>query len=121
MSFLYHISANSHTCGSDAITFVGSLSSSEVTLIICHILGLLGFWLPKIGGGGGFVKICKNLSFDKFQVFSVSKVISCFLMAFLADLKRRQQPSCSGNIFEKFQVFDALNLIEDNANPLPGT
>ena len=52
MPILHHISANSHTCGSDAITFVGSMDSLEVTLTVCHILGLLGFCLPKIGGGG---------------------------------------------------------------------
>ena len=44
MPILHHISASSHTCGSDAITFVGSMSSLEVTL------GLLGFCLLKIGG-----------------------------------------------------------------------
>ena len=52
MPFLHHISANSHTCGSDAITFVGSMSSLDVALTVCHSLGLLGFCLPKIGGGG---------------------------------------------------------------------
>ena len=97
MPILHHISANSHTCGSDAITFVGSMSSLEVTLTVCLNLGLLGFCLPKIRGVDKFsVPTCKVfqfspfLSFDKFQVFSVSKVISCCLMAFLADLKWRQ-------------------------------
>ena len=52
MPILHHISANSHNCGSDAITCVGSMDSLEVTLTVCHILGLLGFCLPKIGGGG---------------------------------------------------------------------
>ena len=51
MPILHHISANSHTCGSDAITFVGSMSSLEVILTACHNLGMLGFRLPKIGGG----------------------------------------------------------------------
>ena len=94
MPILHHISANSHTCGSDAITFVGSISSSEVTIAVCYNLWLLGFCLPKIGEVNRFsVSTCKNfqfwpfLSFDKFQVFSVSNVISCCLMAFVADLK----------------------------------
>ena len=54
MPILHHISANRHTCGSDAITFVGSMSSLEITLTVCHNLGLLGFCLPEIGGGGQF-------------------------------------------------------------------
>ena len=51
---LHHISDNSQTCGSDAKTFVGSMSSLEVTLTVCRILGLLRFsltgcsWLSKI-------------------------------------------------------------------------
>ena len=49
MPILHHISANSHTCGPDAITFAGSMSSLEVTLTVCHNLGLLSFSLPKIG------------------------------------------------------------------------
>ena len=53
MPILHHISDNSHTCGSDALTFVGSMGSLEVTLTVCHNLGLLGFCLPKIGGGCG--------------------------------------------------------------------
>ena len=53
MPILHHISANSHTFGYDAIMFVGSMSSLEVTLTVCHNLGLLGLCLPKIGGGGG--------------------------------------------------------------------
>ena len=52
MPILHHLSANSHTCGSDGITFVGSMNSLEVTLTVCHNLGWLGFCLPKIGGGG---------------------------------------------------------------------
>ena len=51
MPILHHISANRHTRGSDAITFVGSMDSLEVTLTVCHNLGLLGFCLLKIGGG----------------------------------------------------------------------
>ena len=49
MPILHPKSANSHTCGSDAITFVESVSSLEVTLTVDHNLGLLGFYLPKIG------------------------------------------------------------------------
>ena len=97
MHFLHHISANSHTCGSDAITFVGSMSSLEVTLTVRHILGLLGGCLPKIGGLYRFsVPTCKKfqfwpfLSFDKFQDFSVSNAISPYLVAFVAGLKWRQ-------------------------------
>ena len=44
-----HMSANSHTCGSDAITLIVSMSSLEVTLTMCQNLGLLRFSLPKIG------------------------------------------------------------------------
>ena len=96
MPFLHHISANSHTCGCDAITFVGSMSSLEVTLTMCHNLGLLSFSLPKILGGGTkfrshLYQFCPFLSFDKFLVFSVSNAISCCLMYFLADLMGRQQ------------------------------
>ena len=97
MPILHHISANSHTCESDAITFVGSMSVLEVTPAVCHNLGLLGFGLPKTGGVYRFsVPTCKNfqfwpfLSFDKFQVFSVSNVICCCLMVFVADLMWRQ-------------------------------
>ena len=50
MPFLYHLSANSHTCGSDEKTFVECMSSLEVTLTVCHNLGLLRFSLPEIGG-----------------------------------------------------------------------
>ena len=68
MPFLHHISANSHTCGSDAITFVGSMSSLEVTLSVCHNLRLLGFWLPKIGGGCTDFRsqLVKTFSLDLF-------------------------------------------------------
>ena len=51
MPILHHISANSYTCGSDTIMFVGSMNSLELTLTVCHNLGLLGFCLLKIGGG----------------------------------------------------------------------
>ena len=50
MRILHHLSANSHTCGSDAITFVGFMSTLEVNLNVCHKHGLLGFRLPKLGG-----------------------------------------------------------------------
>ena len=83
MPILHHISANSHTCGLDARTFVGSKSSLEVTPTVCHNLGFLRFSLPKIGGWA-------NLTNSKF-FFSFSKVISCCLMAVVADLKWRQQ------------------------------
>ena len=64
MLILHHLSANSHTCGSDAITFVGSMSSLEVTLTMCNNLGLLRFSLPKIGGGGAkFRSQLKNFQF----------------------------------------------------------
>ena len=46
-----HINANSYTCGSDAITFVGSFNKLEVTLTVCYKLGFLGFSLQKIGAG----------------------------------------------------------------------
>ena len=51
MTILHHLSANNHTCGSDATTFVESMGSLKVTLAVCHNLGLLGFCLPKMGGG----------------------------------------------------------------------
>ena len=64
MPILHHISANSHTCGSDAKTFVGSMDSLELTLTVCHNLGLLGFRLPKIGGMDRFsVPTCKIFHF----------------------------------------------------------
>ena len=66
-AILQQISANSHTCGSDAITDVGSMSSLEVTLTVCHNLGLLGFCLPKIGGCTDFrSQLVKIFSFDHF-------------------------------------------------------
>ena len=68
MPILQHISANSYACGSDAITSAGSMSSLEVTLTMCHNLGLLGFCLPKIGGGGADFRSqdVKIFSFDHF-------------------------------------------------------
>ena len=56
---LHYRSAISHTCGSDAITFVRSMSKLEVTLTMCHNLGLFRLSFPKIGG-------LPFLSFDKF-------------------------------------------------------
>ena len=55
MSILHQISANSHTCGSDAITFVDSMSSLEVVLTVCFDVssGCSGFPFQKSGGGGG--------------------------------------------------------------------
>ena len=50
MAILQHMNDNSHTCVSDAITFVGFMSSLELTLTVCHNLGLLKFGLPKMGG-----------------------------------------------------------------------
>ena len=82
MPILHHISANSHTCWSDAITFVGSMSSSEVTLTVCLNLRLLGFRLPKMGW-------CTDFRSQLVEIFS-SNVISCCLMAFVAQLKWRQ-------------------------------
>ena len=79
MHILHHISANSHTCGSDAITFVGSMSCLEVTLTVCHNIGLLRLCLPKIEGCTKFrsklvpssvlaiLEFRRNLSFFFFQ------------------------------------------------------
>ena len=68
MPILLQIRANSHTCGSDTITFVGSMSSLELTLTVCHNLGLLGFCLPKMGGGCTDFRsqLVKIFSFDQF-------------------------------------------------------
>ena len=70
MAIWHHINANSHTCGSDAITLIGFMSSLEVTLTVCHNFWLLRFSLPKIGGGGGCIKfrsqLVKIFSSDKF-------------------------------------------------------
>ena len=64
MPILHHISANSHTCGSDANTFIESMSSLEATPTVYHNLGLLGFCLPKIGGLYRFsVPSCKIFHF----------------------------------------------------------
>ena len=59
MPILHHLSANSHTSGSDAKTFVGSMSSLEVILAVRHNLGLLGFCLPKRGVYRFSVSTCK--------------------------------------------------------------
>ena len=84
MPILHHISANSHTCGSDAVTFVGSMSSLEVTLTVCHYLGLLRFCLPKIGGCTHFrSQLVKIFSFDHFWVLLNSKFFQ-FQTLFLA-------------------------------------
>ena len=98
MPFLHHISANSHTCGSDAITLIEYMSSLEITLTVCQNLGLLRFSFPKIEGCCTKIRsqLVKNFSFDHFWVlknskfFLVSNVISCFLTAFVVDLKWRQ-------------------------------
>ena len=50
MPIYHHISANSHSFGSDAITFVGSMSDLEVTLTVCYNLGFLRFSLTVMGG-----------------------------------------------------------------------
>ena len=66
MPILHHISANSHTCGSGAITFVGSMSTLEVTLSVCHNLGLLTVLLSKNWGGVVYrfsVPTCKSFQF----------------------------------------------------------
>ena len=84
MPILHHLSANSHTCGSDAITFVGSLSSLEVALTVGHNLGLLGFCLPKIGGCTDFrSQLVKFFSFDHFLVLTNFKFFQ-FQTLFLA-------------------------------------
>ena len=49
MPSLYHISGSRHTCGYDAITFVGLMDSLGVTLTLYYILGLLKYSVPKIG------------------------------------------------------------------------
>ena len=54
MTILHHISANSHTFVSDAMKFVGSMSSLEVILTVLHNLGLLGFFFYKLGGVQNF-------------------------------------------------------------------
>ena len=50
MPILHKISAISHACGSDALTFVGSMSSLEVSLTVWHNLVLLRFFILKMGG-----------------------------------------------------------------------
>ena len=64
MPILHYISANSHTCGSDAKAFVGSMSSLEVTLTVCDNLGLLGFLPSQNWGVYRFsVPTCKTFQF----------------------------------------------------------
>ena len=60
MPILHHISANSPTCGSDAITFFGSMSSLEVTITVCHNLGVALVLPSKNRGGGG----CTDLRYQ---------------------------------------------------------
>ena len=62
MPILHQISAKNHTCGSDAITFVGLMSSLEATLTMCQNLGLLRFSLPQIGVYKISVPTCKYFS-----------------------------------------------------------
>ena len=70
MPVLHHISANSHTRGSDAKSFGGSMKSLEVTLTECHNQGLLSFSFQKIGGNYKFsVPICKHFQFWPFLSF----------------------------------------------------
>ena len=74
MPILHHISANSHTCGSDAITFVGFMSSLEAILTVFHNRGLLRFSFSKIGGCTDFwSQLVKIFSFDHFLVLTNSK------------------------------------------------
>ena len=91
MPIFLQIGANSHTCGFHATTFVGFMNSLGVTLTVCHNLGFLRFSLSKIGCTNFRSPLVKFFSFVKFEVFSVSKVISCCLMALVTDLKCRQQ------------------------------
>ena len=39
IQILHHISATSHTCGFDAIIFVGFVDSLEVILTVCYNFG----------------------------------------------------------------------------------
>ena len=50
MPILHQISAYSQTCGYDAITFVKSMDSLEVTSTVCYKLGFIRFSLTKMGG-----------------------------------------------------------------------
>ena len=84
MHFLHHLSANSHICGSDAIMFVGSMDSLEVTLTVCRNLGLLGFCLPKMGECTDFrSQLVKSFSFGHFCVLTNFKFFQ-FQNLFLA-------------------------------------
>ena len=52
MPILHHIIVNGHNCGSDAMTFVGCMSSLDLILTVGYKFGLLLFSLSEIGGGG---------------------------------------------------------------------
>ena len=54
MPILHHISANSYTYVSDAITLVGSMGSLGLILTVCHKLALLALSLPEIVGAQNF-------------------------------------------------------------------
>ena len=73
------------------------MNSIGVNLAIYHNLGLLRFSLPKIGGmyiflvsTSIFSVLYLNFEFCQILFFSVSKVISCRLMALIAVLKHCQ-------------------------------
>ena len=89
---LHHIRANGHTCGSDAITFVESMSSIEVTLTMCHNLGLLRFCLPKLGGGGYKISVptCKSFQFRPFLIaaliFSAGYYCACIFFFYFVKI-----------------------------------
>ena len=48
-NYLHHMSANSHTCRSDARTFVRSMNSLEIIFAVCYNFGFLRFSCPKFG------------------------------------------------------------------------
>ena len=70
MQISHYLRANSHSCGYDAITFVGSKNSFEDALIVWYHFGLLRFFLTKIEEGGGCTNFLSQLvnffSFDYF-------------------------------------------------------
>ena len=83
MLCLHYISANSHTCGFDAITFVGSMKNLEVTLTVCYNLGLAWFsFLKNVGCTTftrgvykmGVAQILACTSFDKFYAENPSSI-----------------------------------------------
>ena len=81
---LHQLGANSHTCWSDSITFVGSISSLEVTLTACHNLGLLKFSLAKMGGVHKIsVPIFKSFQFRTLLSFTEIQVFFSFKCDFL--------------------------------------